>query len=472
MSVAQLIISPFQSFSATIQSGYEQIKEKGVRLAAWDHFFEFSAPTTRNFDVAYAPLQRTEEDGCKVDVGSFIPEYYAMAEAGLLPKQIKAKAYFDNLDGSDAEKAEQLKADKPGIYKILYHTDGRLKSSFELSMIPYYKHEKIQRVLSKTYIWLKDHGYPWPHPISKIRVQDDYLARLSESGLSIKNDEDEDESYKPTSGIRSMGIQSVYLSLANSHKHATFREKILHGVGPWLAWLVTLTATLSILGLSSWGMLAAAGFGTYVAMSCANAFDMFDKAEALYRDIGWIMSKDYPTIGKLSRSNTIRTVIKAAGLAFIAISAGMGAGAGLLGLPFLVWAPAIEMGLAIFFGTIAAIGSFVGLSGAIRYLEGLSCTDNQVEVSSDEANGLKVVVESEVIRNDAVRAFKKVVKPTLEPGEIVDLSELLSEKGKAYLNLKVGEVIVAGKEQHAANDLQPSVSDSNELSGAAKLKAH
>jgi len=471
MSVAQLIMSPFQPFAQAAQSGYQQIKEKGIRLAAWDHFFEFAAPITRNFDVAYAPLQRIEADGLKVDVGSFIPEYYTMAEAGLLPKQIKAKAFFDNLEGSDAEKAEKLKADKPGIYRSLYHTDGRLKSSFELSMIPYYRHEKIQRVLSKTYVWLKDNGYPWPHPISKIRVEEDYLARLSESGLCIKNDEDEDEKYMPTSGVRSMGVQSVYLSIANSHKHATFREKILHGIGPWLAWLVTLTATLSILGLSSWGMLAAAGIGTYVAMNCANAFDMFDKAEALYRDIGWVMSKHYPTIGKLSRSNLLKTAIKSAGLAFVAFSAGMSAGAGLLELPFLVWAPAIEMGLAIFFGTIAAIGSFVGLSGAIRYLDGLSISDNQIDIHPNEAKNLKVVVESELIRNDVIKAFKKVVKTTLEPGEIVDLSELLSARGNAYLNIQQGEVIIVGKEQVVTNDSQQADINIDEMTAGSKPKS-
>lgn len=467
MSVVQLVNSQFQSFISPAQGFYQQVKEDGLRSGTWNYFFEKSAPTTRNFDVAYVPLQR-KDGGHLVDVGSFIPEYHVMAEAGMLPRQIKAQKFLDGLDDSITDKNAllKLKEEMPGTYKALYHADGTPKSSFELSIIPFYEHDKLQRVLSKTYSWLKDRGYPWPHPISKIRVGDDYLARLEESSLSIKNDNDAPNAYQPTSGIRSTGIQSVFLSVKNQHQHATVREKVFHTVGPWLAWLVTLTATLSVLGIASWAMLAAAAVGTYIAVNCANQFDMFDKAESFYRDLGWILSEKYPTVGKLSRTNLAKTVVKAAALSFIAWSAGVAAGSALLGLPFLEWAPAVEAGLAVFFGTIAAVGSFVGLSGAMRYIDGFSISDNQIDINPEEAKGLKVVVESETKRAEAVSAMKKVVKQGLEPGQTVDLDDLLSPQGRAFFSLERGDVIITHKVK-ASNDYSDDEAD---LSSTKKFK--
>lgn len=452
----------------TKDQSQSQSKSKNIGKKFWDYLFENAAPTERHLDVAYVPLQR-DENGKKVDVGVFVVELYMVAKAGFLPVQVKAR----NLIGKDTDKYTQedkdrLKKEKPVYYSALFHSNGVAKTHFELAVLSSYERSYIQATMNRTYSWMRKNGYELSPIVSKIRAVDDYLANLSKAGLSVKNDGQHvngKSGYEPTSGTYCFGGQSVRVSIDNFPHLQTNREKALHYAGSWLALLLTVSAAVAISGISTPLSLALFFIGTYRYMKCGSDFDMFDKAESLYRDIGWIFTKEYWKNYKFNLKNTLSALIDFASLGLGAYLAATGAWAGIMGLPFLQWAPQVEMAIAGFFATVAAIGSFVAFSGAIRYIRGLSPFDNQIDVP-----GKDIGARLKVVTKESEKAIRKAIKyadlakgsdakdaneSLLQDLELAanargcHVQDLLSQKGKEILNLKTLTPTAA---DNAAND--------------------
>lgn len=458
MSVGQLIFSTLADPFYQMAEFYKEARQNGIKAAIWNTQFELAAPKTRNFDVAYVPLQRKLGENTFEDVGTFIPEYYAMAKVGLLPLQIRVAQHFqkEHFKEVSIEQLRSLSDQWPTAYQKLFRRDGQLKSNFELATLPFYDIPALFADLSKTYRWLRENGHPYPAPAWKLRLEEDYLAELKKiPGLSIKEDRgNTDPQYKTTSKQRADGITSTYLSIPNPHSKATTREKILHGIGNWLAPMVTLTLTLSFIGINSWAMLLAAAFATYVGNICAQQFAQFDFAEGVHRDLDWILSNKYPKIGKVSNVNLFKTLIKSAALCFVAYGAALAAGSGLLGLPFLVWAPPIELGLAMFFGGVAATGALFGLSFTMRYITGFGISDNQIHIDASAFNALEPVSDHSISRSRAIRAAKKVARShpdQFDPSQEITAGDIFAPNFLAAMQIAADEIIVHPKYQPAEN---------------------
>ncbi|MGE4349783.1 MAG: hypothetical protein AB7D28_08460 [Candidatus Berkiella sp.] len=429
--------------SESTQSNWLSLKAKGLGKYLWDRYIEEAAPTERHIDVAYVPIQRKENDAV-VDVGVVVPELYMIAQAGILPAQVKAKKFLskdlDKLNDADKKK---LLAEKPALYKALFLADGQMKSAFELSVISSYHRAYIQASLSHTYFWLRKNGFNWPNTLSKVRAVPDYLAGLEKAGLCVKDDGSiaTKPAQEPTSGEYCFGAHSVRLSIKNPPEVASKREKIMHFLGPWFAWFVTVSAAVAVTGATSPVLLLAYALGTYIAMECANEFGMFDTAESLYRDIGWMISKEYSGFGKFSVKNALHALVQIAAIGLIAYGAATAAFYGTLALPFLQLVPQVAIGIAGFFASVAALGSSVGLAAATRYIRGISIYDNQIPLSVEEAARLRVVTkDSEKAKKHAMAEDGENLMARLDQAldsfaksQDISAGVLLSKKGKNIL---------------------------------------
>lgn len=455
--------------SGSTQSTWQSLRTKGLGKFLWDRYIEEAAPTERHIDVAYVPIQRMENDKV-VDLGVVVPELYMIAQAGILPAQVKAKKHLgkalEQLNDADRQK---LLAEKPALYKALFLANGQMKSAFELSVISSYHRAYIQASLSQTYFWLRKNGFNWPNTLSKVRAVPDYLAGLEKVGLCVKNDGHAatKPAQEPTSGEYCFGAHSVRLSIKNPPELASKREKIMHFLGPWFAWFVTLSATVAVTGATSPVLLLAYALGTYIAMECANEFGMFDTAESLYRDIGWMISKEYAGFGKFSFKNALHALVQIAAIGFIAYGAASAAFAGILALPFLQAIPQVALGLASFFASVAAIGASVGLSAATRYIRGISIYDNQIPLNAEEAARLRVVTkDSEKAKKHAMAEDAENLIARLDhtldsvaKSHSISADALLSTKGKSLLKQSMTAAPKATPVV-AANDAEPDVKQS------------
>lgn len=372
----------------------------------WSSNIEKAAPGVRHIEVAYVPLERRIKKGKREPIGVFVPEVYLMAKAGLLPEQ---------------------------------QNNTMQKTPFELAVLNTYDHPKIQKKLTQIYTQLRDDGKAWPVSISKVRVKQDYLLNLKKSGLRVKKD-----------GNGFKDPQAVMLSIKNPANKASRREKIFHFMVPWAAWLVTLSAAVGVTGIFNPLVLLGTGVATYVANYCANEFTQFSVAESLYRDIGWMMSKDYPLVDKVSFNNATRSLVKLAALGLITSTAVTGAWAGALSLPFMSLAPtAFQFSLAGALSFLAGTGTFVGLSGGMRYIWGLSFSDSQIDFSPGTASRICSIPTK--APNKWEKLLSKLNKRLSE--ENLPPDQFLTRDGKALLQRKAAEVRL---HQH------PSVSDNNQ----------
>lgn len=452
-------------------STWQQIKAKGLRGYFWDTNIEEAAPAERHIQVAGYPMQKRLPNGQTVDVGTLFVELYLMAQAGTLPQMVKAKALF-NKPVSEFNKADsqKLAAEKPALYKSLFHPDGTMKAHWELALIPSYNYSYLQAYLTKVYGAVIKQGNSLPSSHSKVRVGPDFLANFEKVGLVQKTDGrmGNKPAQEPTSGEYCFGSFGVYLTLKNPPHTATKREKIMHFLGPWIAWLVTVSAAIAMSGVTTTPlMLAFYALGTYIAMACANEFDMFDKAESLYRDLGWMFSKEYRQHSKFSLKNTLHALVQLAAIAFIAWGAAQAAWTGILSLPFLQWAPQIEMAIAAFFGSVAAVGTFVGLAGAIRYIRGISPFDNQIPAPSDES-----VARLKVVTKDSEKAIKRAMKEVsaTELRNILDLG--IQQKANAQAADSAADLTQQSKTAasftpHAASKQSKEVDAANDADNTA-----
>lgn len=415
-------------------------KKPSIFQKLWHENINLAPPTVANIEVAYVPLQRLDKDNKKHDIGVFVPELYYIAKAQMLPEHFKAQECIDKplADYTEADK-QKLQKEKSNVYSKLFGENGRLRTPFELAMIPSYEPAMIFVVVKRAYTKLLEKGKPLPPTISKIRAPDDYMAHISKAGLIIKEDGDLlfDKSYKPTSGHYCYGAQAVHVSVDNHPSKTPLREKLYHFVGNNLAFLVTMSAAVSVTGISTPLSLLLYFVGTYIYMRNGSDFDFYEKAKNLSRDQGSFLSKAYWKDAKFSVKNALITLVQLTALGLGAYLAATAAWSGIMALPFLQWAPAVEMAIAGFFSAVAGIGSFVAFSGAMRYLQGLSPFDNQISPPQAEIiQTLPIVTEQ---MEKAIRRGFKKARVVKSQGTLSDLQQQLEReaalRGTTFDNL-------------------------------------
>ncbi len=376
--------------------------------------YDTAPPANRDITVAYAPLVRKLADGTKVPVGSFLPEHYVLANAGTLRCQIletewKAQAAAKKLPTTVAA----LKKDRPDLYKALYREENKKavrKSAFELAICPSHKQRTIELCIEKEYLFRRDRDLPLPAMVSKFRVGPDYLAHINEAGLELKE-------YPGNCKINIV------------NPTPTRREKMLHTAGMYLSYLVTISASIAMLevmmlmGVTSPAILALGVVGTYLAKKTGNDFGLYDVAETVFRDVGYLTNKDLIK-GKFSLFNAIGTGIYMAAIGsavFFAVTATWGT---TLALPWALLAVKTGMGagaiaaaqtaFAGLFAGVAGLGTLTGTAFTIRYFWGLSIYDNQIQVDKKVADALPVIKTKKVetpLAKQQDKLLAKLVKP-------------------------------------------------------------
>ncbi len=317
----------------------------GAVFASWFDI-ENAAPPTRYLYIAYVPLYFKQ--GNKITpIGSFIPELYELANAPM---------------GS-------LQNQPPD------------KSPFELAVVPSLHEADIVKRVKQEYYYRRDHKLALPTPISKLRIIPDYLKNLP-----MVVDENDDT----VQGLvlkQSSPPRGIYINLKNPPEKASTLEKILHFSAWWLAWLVTLSASFVIFG-SPWAV-ALGAIVMYFAKITGNEFDMFDKAEALYRDLSWIFYMPWKSKAgfKFSLQNTFMTLCKLATLAIASYYAFMFMWEYLLTL-------SVGSVIAGFFSLIAGLSTFIGGAATQRYYWNLSFCDNQIAVPQESGQALLEVFQT------------------------------------------------------------------------------
>lgn len=368
---------------------------KGLLPSNFPVDFEGSPPANRDFIMAYALLVRKLADGTKVPVGAFIPELYVLAdtEQGSLRCQIEERAWKAEREAQKLPTTvAALQKTRPDLFKALYRQDADSKkfvrkSAFELAICPSHKQRVIERHVEKEYRYRQDNRLPFPAMVSKYRVGPDYLQNIEAAGLELKE---------------FPGNCKVNLLNPNPTKS----EKIYHYLGQNLAYLVTFSAALAmievmmLMGVTSPVVLGLGVVGTYLAKKTGNDFGLYDVAEGLIRDLGWLTSKDLGYRGKFSIMNALGTGIYVAAIgvaAFFAVTATWG---GSLALPWAVLAKtgmgataitALQTGFAGLFAGIAGLGAVLGAAFPIRYFWGMSVFDNQIHLDKKVADALPVL---------------------------------------------------------------------------------
>lgn len=355
--------------------------------------YNTAPPANRDITVAYAPLVRKLADGTKVNVGTFLPEHFVLANADSLACQILAAEWKTAREANKLPvEAADLKKDRPDLYKALYREENDvavLKTAFELAMCPSHKQRTIELFIEKEYLFRRDRDLPLPAMVSKFRVGPDYLKNIGDAGLEQKE-----------------FPGNCKINIINPTP--TRREKIMHYLAQNMSYLVTISAALGAVGLISEVMLVAgltspwilgAGVvGAYLAKKTGNDFGLYDVAEALFRDLGWMTNKKLAT-GKFSLKNAIGTGIYALAIASTVALAVYGTWVGTFALPW-VWpllaktgigaaaVTAAQVGFAGLFSAVAGLGAALGTAFTVRYFWGLSVYDNQIALDKKVADAI------------------------------------------------------------------------------------
>lgn len=305
-----------------------------ARMEGWFDV-ENAAPPIRYLYLCFIPLYY-KKGRHLLPIGSFIPELYHLAD---MPRG-------------------DLRCQRENKTK---------KSAIELAIVPSMHEKDIVRRVKAEYYYRRDKGLALPVPVSKMRIIPDYLASLP----IISNIED----YPDYEGVvlkASKGPQGIYINLKNEARKATRQEKILHFVGVWLAWLVTLSASI-IITESLWASALVMAL-LYLAKITGNEYDLFDKAENLHRDLGWLLFLSWKTKNgfRFSLINTLKTLVKLTALSVASYFAVIFTWGALI--------PILPSALSAFFAILAGVFTFLGGSATQRFYWNLSFCDNQITI--------------------------------------------------------------------------------------------
>jgi hypothetical protein len=359
----------------------------------WDNSIETSSyPPIRSSEVSFIHLYR-KRGLSKALVGSFVPELYLLANStnGSLRCQIEERAWIASRQQKHQSFDDKtLAREKPEIYASLYRNDGKRKSPFELAVLPCHKLADIEYFVTAEYKYRRKLNLPLPYPVSRLRIIPEYLqpdaqGNLGDSGLIIGNSLKE-------------GPNAININLWNI-KVATSREKILHYIFQWAAFLATFTLALGAIetAVSPVGMVGIFA-ATFLATICAKVCSMYDISERTFRDLEWLLSADfYSSKAKLSTENTLFTLAKSAAMGLVLYGVVTSTFTSIMNLPWLVPTFALgtgqiaQLGLAGFLSLTTGVATWVGLSFTMRYVLGLSIYNNYIDVSKAMGNALEPI---------------------------------------------------------------------------------
>lgn len=365
-------------------------------------------PSRREVFSAHMLLGRRDEEGVLQPVGAFSPELYVMACAGKLAWQVEKNA------------------------ARLNHADGTPKTPFELAMIPEVTFSKIQRYFRQAITFKDKRRATLPAPIYKLRIQDEFFGKLSETKL---------EPFA-TNHLPTLDDQKV--NLRNRGELTTPFERFLHYATLWMTPFLAVFAGVEIAASFGWAfpsVLLPFALG-YLANYTGKAFATFDFAEFILRDLGWMFDKDYVWKGKWDFRKALQTSVYlgAAGYSVYAAATGtwaatMGAsawgGLAALGAPAMA-VTALSMFTAGMVTLTAASLVWFGASYSMRYFVPFTFFNNTidpkdinavadrlplVEISNEKiGSGLNQKLVDDVLKTDpsVIHNRKRKVQPNAQ----------------------------------------------------------
>lgn len=328
--------------------------------------YETAPPTNRKFDEGFVLLGRRDEQGILRPIGTFFPRLYVMAKAGKLPCQQPG-----NKNSAYAKRADAAQTPK---------------SAFELAILPTITYGEIEKQFKDVVGLRAGNKVNLPAPIPKYRILPDYLPHLAEMGLEVY----------PTP--KRVAVDDKTMNIRNPVGSTTAFERTLHYGSQWMAWFLALSVGLETALVVGFTMpLAVLPFVLgYLTHKCSKDFMLFSIVEGLLCDIGWMFDKEYSLKGKISLWKSLETSIYLAGIGYAIHGGVLAAWSSTVGMS--IWstmaalgAPALMVsGLSLLaagsFAITAGLGTWLGLSAAIRYFWTFSFFDN--EINPNEVEGV------------------------------------------------------------------------------------
>jgi hypothetical protein len=193
---------------------------------------------------------------------------------------------------------------------------------------------------------------------------------------------------------------------------------------------------------------------------------MYDMAEGLFRDIGWLFDKglglgSWKTFSFRKTAETLVYLASAAVAVYFAATLAWG---GVLALPWALLANVgtsagvihgAQMAFAGFFAAVAAASTWVGVTFTQRYFWGLSFWNNQVDVTKAEANALPRVSTEKTLTASLGRLRDKVVHTISKKREELnhgDYSKMQMSVSKSFQSLESFVAKSKTAKKDAAND--------------------
>jgi len=387
--------SPIPSLRAGLQSAYKEVTKF---LTSW---FDYTAaaPGMRHLDpFTVVPLYTKDVSGKRSFVGSFLPEFYDLAntpDGGSLQCQILEKEWIEKklaevsqnkwnslaeLDALRAHYKDLLFDQKPDLHKQLYHADpnkGR-KKPFELAVADTLNELDIEALAVQEYEFRTSRQLPLPRMVSPLWVAKEYFQNREAAGIFLGTDTD------PETGVGDCNYAPFKLkpTIKNPKATQTRLEQLLHFSGQWSAFLIAVAAAVTVGYTSPWVFVVMAA-GVYISKSSVQHFFHYDAAEELYRNLALLRAPELMR-GKFSLRNTITTLFK---LAFAGVAA-FGAAIATWSLVLTPFAPislipslavsTLQIGLAGFLSTASGLSVFAGFTSALRFVNGLSVTYTEI----------------------------------------------------------------------------------------------
>ncbi len=316
-------------------------------------------PSTRKKTIGILPILK---DGAVI--GSFSPDLYEIAEMNYLRCQM------------EKNDSEVEKSGKKPPYISLKKADGTEKTSFELALLPIAwsddnpKSISIRKVIEEEYNNLMQKGLSLPPIESKYQIAADYLRNLAKTGYKIG------------------AARDVSVTLLNPRDKTSFYERLLHYIAQRAAFLLTITAALLIIPVTSSVYVPLAVLGVFLAQWCGKEFFTFDLTETLMQEMN---SRIYSNGKPISAKKLIKTSLLLGVLLLAAASIGMGAAYEMMSLAwpaatsavFATLLTAAHYLLAGFVGFFAAASTFVGGVASQNYFWGIGIRYKQVDFKDD-----------------------------------------------------------------------------------------
>ena len=408
-----------------------------------ERLVEGSAPSQRDAFTAYVPLQRKVGNKYE-DVGTFVLGLYQLAKGGNLRIQ---KYWADLQAGKNSKKLEELiheyypnpnktlEEKQLALSKLLTHEDGTLKTPFELALVSSNHVKEIEHIVRKEYKWQLAHGL-LPQEIYSAQIGD-WLGKLEAAGLRIK------EGASP---------KHILWKLANPKP--TFRENLVHFVLGWIGTVMTaVAAILMFTSVVNPIMGAILGIGTAMVLKSAHAFSTYDVAEWFLKDGRWAATKNFLTSNRLSVGKTLRTALLLASMGYLAMFGALEVLETALSFPMMHHLPQVLVsGIAYSASVWSFAVAMIGLSIPVRFLDGLSFHNNQIDPKEMNAAQLRALPEDDTHSyKQQIRELNARVRDLEEELSIQESEEIGSEDQRAPMVV-----------QRAAEDVRHHVSEEEE----------